>query len=423
MTIENLYSIYKECSVVSTDTRNIFKDCLFVSLKGANFNGNKFADEALKKGAKFVLVDEEEFATTPSHILVEDCLSTLQELSKYHRNQLSIPVIGLTGSNGKTTTKELIQSVLKQDHNVFATYGNLNNHIGVPLSLLSIKDEHDIAIIEMGANHQKEIEFLCTLSQPNFGIITNIGKAHLEGFGGEEGVKKGKKELYDYIKSSKRHIFLNNGDDVLKSISEGLHSIKYGKNTQIDAELIENEAFLTFNLKIHHQEKIVKTNLVGSYNLANALCAAAIGYEFGLSFDEIVKGLEEYQPDNNRSELKKTNKNTLILDAYNANPSSMQAALLNFSKQNGNKIAILGDMFELGEISKEEHQAISDYAEELNIKCFLVGEHFSNTNTYSETFENTEELIEYLKENELIDRIILIKGSRGMKLEQIITLL
>lgn len=423
MTIQNLYSIYKECSGVSTDTRNIFNNCLFVALKGENFNGNKFADDALYKGAKFALVDEKEYATTPSHILVDDCLSSLQELSKYHRNQLSIPVIGLTGSNGKTTTKELIQSVLKQDHKVFATHGNLNNHIGVPISLLSITKEHDIAIIEMGANHQKEIAFLCTLSQPDFGVITNIGKAHLEGFGGEEGVKKGKKELYDHIRKHGGHIFLNNGDNVLKSISIGLHSIKYGKDSQIDAELLKNEAFLAFNLNVHHEKKLVKTNLVGNYNLANALCAAAIGYEFGLSFNEIVKGLEDYEPDNNRSELKKTNKNTLILDAYNANPSSMRAALTDFSQQTGNKIAILGDMFELGDTSKIEHQNISDYAEELKINCFLVGEHFSKTNTYSDTFESTQELISFLEENEISNKTVLIKGSRGMKLEQIVSYL
>lgn len=423
MNIAQLYSIFKDCDGISTDTRTITENCLFFALKGDNFNANKFADEALNKGAKFVVVDEKEYATTPSHLLVKNSLKALQELSKHHRKQLTIPVIGLTGSNGKTTTKELIQSVLKQDHNVFATKGNLNNHIGVPLSLLSIKDEHDIAIIEMGANHQKEIEFLCTLSQPNFGIITNIGKAHLEGFGGEEGVKKGKKELYDFIKVNKGHIFINKSDTTLNEIGEGIHQIPYGKGTQIDAELVEGEAFLSFKLNVHHQEKIVNTNLVGTYNLNNALCAAAVGYEFGLSFDEIVQGLEEYQPNNNRSELRQANKNSLILDAYNANPDSMHAALSNFSQQKGDKLAILGDMFELGETSAQEHQAIADYAEKLQINCFLVGENFSKANTYAQTFASTADLIDYLKETVVEDKLILVKGSRGMKLEQIIDLL
>jgi UDP-N-acetylmuramoyl-tripeptide--D-alanyl-D-alanine ligase len=423
MMIENIYSKYLECNSISTDTRQIEKGCLFFALKGENFNGNKFADDALSKGAKYVVVDEKEYATTLSHILVDDVLTTLQKLAKHHRKQLSIPIIGLTGSNGKTTTKELIQSVLKQKFNVFATKGNLNNHIGVPLSILSITQQHEIAIIEMGANHQKEIAFLCTISQPDFGVITNIGKAHLEGFGGEEGVKKGKKELYDYIKSHQKHIFINKSDEVLNSIAEGIHQIGYGKNTQIDAQLKEGEEFLTFQLNVHHQSVMVKTNLVGTYNLPNALCAAAIGYEFGLSFKEICKGLEEYQPDNNRSELRKTNYNTLILDAYNANPSSMKAALDNFSQQQGDKLAILGDMFELGESSQQEHQEIADYADKLQVKCFLVGDYFNNTNTYADTFSSKQELIEYLEENPLKNKLILIKGSRGMKLEQIIPLL
>ncbi|MFP5471527.1 MAG: UDP-N-acetylmuramoyl-tripeptide--D-alanyl-D-alanine ligase [Bacteroidia bacterium] len=423
MTIESIYSKYLGCSEICTDTRQISKDCLFFALKGENFNGNKFADDALSKGAKYVIVDEKEFATTPFHLLVDDVLTYLQELAKHHRQQLSIPIIGLTGSNGKTTTKELIHSVLKEKFKVFATKGNLNNHIGVPISILSIKKEHEMAIIEMGANHQKEIEFLCSISQPDFGVITNIGKAHLEGFGGEEGVKKGKKELYDYIKKNHKHIFINKSDEALNSISDGIHQIGYGKGTQINGEVIEGEEFLTFDLTVHHHSKRVKTHLIGNYNLPNALCAAAIGYEFGLSFEQICNGLENYQPDNNRSELRKTENNTLILDAYNANPSSMKAALDNFSKHTEDKLAILGDMFELGESSQVEHQEISDYAEKLGVKCIFVGKYFSETNTYSDTFENTQELVEYLEENPIKNTLVLIKGSRGMKLEQLIPLL
>ncbi len=423
--IESIYEIFKEFSLISTDTRNISKNSIFFALKGSNFNGNEFAESAIKSGAKYAIIDEIEYKKDDRYILVEDVLKTLQELSRHHRRILNIPIIAITGSNGKTTTKELVFSVLKKKYNVYATQGNLNNHIGVPLTLLSIKNDIEIGIVEMGANHQKEIELLCQIAEPNFGLITNIGKAHLEGFGGVAGIIKGKGELFSYLKNNNGVAFINSDSAVLREMSIALPKIiTYGlENTHTNkGKLISAENKVEFAYMTENQsEVIIQSNLIGDYNLANLLAACSIGNYFGVLLKDIKSAIETYIPTNNRSQIVKLENKTLILDAYNANPSSIEAAVQNFSLMTlPNKILILGDMFELGSDSKTEHQKIINLIESKNFTdVYLVGKLFFETECNYKKFLTTEDLIMGLEKSNLEESSILIKGSRGMKLEKV----
>ncbi|MDB5012095.1 MAG: UDP-N-acetylmuramoyl-tripeptide--D-alanyl-D-alanine ligase [Daejeonella sp.] len=436
MNIEKLYSIYLQHPIICTDTRSISNGSIFFALKGDNFNGNKFAKQALENGAAYVVIDEEEYANSPNYLLVNNCLEALQELAKHHRSQLNIPFIGITGTNGKTTTKELIHSVLSQHYKTYATKGNLNNHIGVPLTVLSILPETEIAIIEMGANHQLEIEFLCGISQPTHGLITNVGKAHLEGFGGFEGVKKAKGELYTYLAENDGIAFINQDNQILIEMANARltkNTIDYGRSetNYVSAEIFETSPYISVKWRQRSEEfdpnfQEANSNLTGTYNFENILAAIAIGCFFRLSPDEINKGIQSYLPSNNRSQITKTEKNTLICDYYNANPSSVQVALDNLETVNAeNKVLILGDMFELGNEAASEHLEILSKATRLNLsKRIFIGEEFFKLNNASDDFyQSTSEAFEALKNNPISDATVLIKGSRGMKLESLLPLL
>lgn len=424
MNIEQLYKLFLQFPTISTDTRKITKDCLFFALKGDNFNGNSYAKQALEKGAAFAIVDEKEYANENHIILVDDTLKSLQELANFHRKQSKAKVISLTGSNGKTTTKELINAVLSTNYKTIATVGNLNNHIGVPLTLLSIKEDTEIAIVEMGANHQKEIEFLCQFVEPDYGYITNFGKAHLEGFGGLEGVIKGKSELYDFLFQHNSFIFFN-ADDVIQLSKLNSYLKKFGfsqNNSQYYIiKLISANPFV----KIEFENYTINSKLIGAYNFANCCAAIVIGKYFNVSLENIKKGIESYVPANNRSQKMEKNGHQIILDAYNANPSSMKVALENFNHLNVSpKIAFLGDMFELGETASEEHQAIADLASSMNFDdTFFIGKNFVKTKNKQKTFKTFEDLASYLKANPLQKSNLFIKGSRGMALERILELL
>lgn len=429
ITTEELYKHYLRNPVISTDTRNISEGCIFFALKGDNFNANEFAEQAISKGASFVVVDEEKYAVNNKCLLVNDVLSTLQDLARNHRKQLNIPVIGLTGSNGKTTSKELVNAVLMERYKTFATFGNLNNHIGVPLSILSIKDDVEIAVIEMGANHQKEIELLCTIAQPTHGIITNVGMAHLDGFGGFEGVKKGKAELYAYIKETNGYTFINRNNEFLLEMSAatGLSKlIYYGteNGNTIKGSLKSSDPFIEVDWTNHDVSTSVKTNLTGSYNFENILAAICIGDFFDINPEEINNGLSNYQPKNNRSQLTKTENNTVICDFYNANPSSMNAALNNISKLTADKkIAILGDMFELGPESESQHQLIEEQAFKSDLdEIIFIGKYFYAFKNSEKGifFETPKEAADYLSTNKITAALVLLKGSRGMKLESLL---
>ncbi|QDW28305.1 UDP-N-acetylmuramoyl-tripeptide--D-alanyl-D-alanine ligase [Pedobacter sp. KBS0701] len=429
MTTEKLYDYYLENPVISTDTRNITPGCIFFALKGDLFNANEFAAQAIEKGAAFAVIDEEKYADSDKCLLVKDVLSTLQDLARHHRKQLNIPVIGLTGSNGKTTSKELVNAVLAERYKTFATFGNLNNHIGVPLSILSITDDVQVAVIEMGANHQKEIELLCTIAQPTHGIITNVGMAHLDGFGGFEGVKKGKAELYAYLKQTSGYTFINRDNPNLLEISTaaGLNKlIYYGteNGNTIKGALKSSDPFIEVDWTNHEVSSSVKTNLTGSYNFENILAAICIGDFFDMSPEEINTGLSNYQPKNNRSQLTKTEKNTVICDFYNANPSSMTAALKNIAVlSSGKKTAILGDMFELGPESPVQHELIAKQANESGLdQLIFIGKDFYifKDNFKGIFFETPAEAAQYLQENSVQDHLVLLKGSRGMKLESLL---
>ncbi|SNR14918.1 UDP-N-acetylmuramoyl-tripeptide--D-alanyl-D-alanine ligase [Tenacibaculum jejuense] len=421
MNIEALYNLYSQHYLVDTDTRNIRKNTIFFALKGANFNGNKFAEEALSKGALYCVVDEEKYKTSESIIVVDDVLKTLQELSNFHRKKLNIPIISLTGSNGKTTTKELINIVLKEKFITNATKGNLNNHIGVPLTLLSMTPKTEIGIVEMGANHHKEIAFLSTIAEPDYGYITNFGKAHLEGFGSVEGVIEAKSELYDFLISNHKKIFVNQYDPI---------QVEKTKNANVI--FLENSiSFVSAspNVNVRLNAINIQTNLIGKYNYNNIACAITIGKYFGISDEKIKKAIESYISENNRSQVLKIGSNDVVLDAYNANPTSMRAALESFDQQlsNGkNKVVILGDMFELGDTSNKEHQEIVDLSNSLSFqKVFLIGEHFYQTDIESNNlkFSNFENFKDYLIQYDINDSNILIKGSRGMALERTLNFL
>ena len=415
MKTATLYNLYQQHFLVDTDTRNIRKNTIFFALKGDNFNGNTFAEQALKLGASYAVVDEKDFQTNDRILLVADVLKALQELANFHRKQLHIPIIGLTGSNGKTTTKELIHVVLSKKFNTVATKGNLNNHIGVPLTLLSMTNKTELGIVEMGANHQKEIEFLCSICEPDFGYITNFGKAHLEGFGGVEGVIKGKSELYTFLQANQKTAFINADDAIQVEKTKEIKSVSF--NT-------EGIRFLEVNpfVKLSYRDTTIQSNLIGKYNFTNIAAAITMGTYFKISETAIKEAIESYIPTNNRSQILTTKHNTIILDAYNANPSSMQVALENFDTLKApSKVVILGDMFELGKESAYEHQAIIDAATAFNFdETYFIGENFNIAKTNKPQFKTYQAFEDFLKKNPLKNRSILIKGSRGMRLERIL---
>jgi UDP-N-acetylmuramoyl-tripeptide--D-alanyl-D-alanine ligase len=422
MTIQSIHDLFLKCSKVSIDTRKIEPNSFFVAIKGERFDANTFAKEALEKGASYVIIDNADYYIDDRTILVEDSLKTLQALAKFHRNFLNIPIIALTGSNGKTTTKELINVVLSKKFNTKATVGNLNNHIGVPLTLLSFNHETQIGIIEMGANHQKEIEFLCEIAQPDYGYITNFGKAHLEGFGGVEGVIKGKSEMYIYLKAAKRSVFVNIDDEIQKTKTTDFNRITFSqkdKNVNVFIESITANPFV----KIKTLGIEINSHLIGLYNANNINAAITIGHHFDVPVSDIKDAIESYVPENNRSQLLTKGTNEIILDAYNANPSSMLVALENFIQlDKTNKCVIIGDMYELGEESLVEHKAIVNFLNKnSDFECHFVGKDFFANSIQKENFHfyNTfEDFTKYLSSVKLENKTLLIKGSRGMALER-----
>jgi UDP-N-acetylmuramoyl-tripeptide--D-alanyl-D-alanine ligase len=433
-TTERIYQHYLQHPVISTDTRKIIPGSLFFALKGDKFDANTFAPQAIEQGAAYAIIDNAQYRVSEQYILVDDVLATLQDVARLHRKYLKIPVIGLTGTNGKTTTKELINAVLSQRFNTLATQGNLNNHIGVPLTILGINHTHQMAVIEMGANHQREIELLCSIAQPSHGLITNVGRAHLEGFGGVEGVKKGKGEMYDYLQNYNGVAFINSNDTVLMEMQAARKLAFrefYGDDTHalISGKLTANSPYLSLSWtnNITKETHDVNSQLTGAYNLDNILVAICLGSYFKLSSQEINSGVAGYQPKNNRSQLLQTATNTLVCDYYNANPSSMAVAIDNIGKlQADKKVLILGDMFELGDDSPAEHAGIINRAMEADVnQRIFVGEAFYQQKELTEaTFYRTaQEAVEGLKAEPIKNATVLIKGSRGMALERLVELL
>lgn len=423
MEIAELYKCFMECGKVTTDSRNCPEGSMFIALKGETFNGNAFAAQALKQGCRYAVIDESEYAGEGT-ILVDNCLQALQQLANYHRRQLKTPVIGITGTNGKTTTKELISTVLSRKFNTLYTEGNFNNHIGVPLTLLRLTKEHEMAVVEMGANHPGEIKTLVHIAEPDYGIITNVGKAHLQGFGSFEGVIRTKGELYDFLRDKGgATIFIQNENPYLNGIAEGLTCVRYGQTAglYVSGELISCSPFLSFRWTAEGVSHEVNTHLIGSYNLDNMLATAAIGRYFGVSDDDISSALASYLPHNNRSQLKETADNKLIVDAYNANPTSMMAALKNFRQVEApHKMVILGDMKELGEASREEHQKVVDYLKECGFdRVVLVGPEFAAATHSYQTFQHVDEVLADIRMHKPQGYYILIKGSNSMKLSQL----
>ncbi len=424
MEIKAIHQLFLKCSGVTIDTRKLKPGALFIAIKGDQFDANTFTTEALQIGASYVIIDNAAYYLDERTILVNDSLETLQQLASYHRTYLNLPIIALTGSNGKTTTKELIQVVLQKKFNTVATVGNFNNHIGVPLTLLSFSEETEIGVVEMGANHQKEIAFLCSLAKPNFGYITNFGKAHLEGFGGFEGVVKGKSELYDYFRHSNGTVFVNQDDQLQRERSAGIPSYSFGDeaiNVDLKIQSVTANPFVTISFR----DKLVKSQLIGLYNANNIIAAIVFGDYFKVSDDDIKDAIESYLPSNNRSQLMQIDSNQIILDAYNANPSSMAVAISNFQQMDStDKIAILGDMFELGDESLHEHkQIISLLESDPTIKVLFVGaDFFANKTTHShfQFFKSFEDLSKHLQNVKWSNNTILIKGSRGMSLEKLL---
>ena len=425
MDISSIYQLFLDSNKVCTDSRKIKDNDLFFSLKGPNFNGNKFAEIALANGANYAIVDQKEYAVNDNYILVNDCLDTLQKLANYHRKKSKAKIIGLTGSNGKTTSKELIFSVLKLEFKTIATIGNLNNHIGVPLTLLSIKPETEIALIEMGANHLKEIELLCNIADPDYGYITNFGKAHLEGFINLEGVIKGKSELYTYLMKKSRLIFINSRDnkqlEITKEYTEKFTFGNVNSNVNYSVNTVNPQ------ISISVEDITIKSNLFGEYNVENLAAAICVGKYFNMSNTLIKEGIEGYTPNNNRSQIIEKGSNKIFLDAYNANPTSMQLALANFNEMDEkNKILFIGDMYELGENSHKMHQDIVNTIEEMNFnQTYLLGDLFNKTKFSSKikAFATLEDLHNNVNFSEISNSTILIKGSRGMQLEKILDFL
>ena len=424
--IERLYSHFLKHPKICTDSRKEAEGAIFFALSGETFNGNRFAKAALEHGAALAVVDDPDILDEQDSrfFFVPNVLKALQDLAHWHRKKFQIPLLGITGTNGKTTTKELIHSVLKTEKEVIFTLGNLNNHIGVPVTLLSLKPTTEIAVVEMGANHPGEIEALCQIANPTHGIITNIGKAHLEGFGSYEGFIKTKNELYESIRNSEGTVFVNQNDPLLLKLSEGINRITYGEHAEISGELMDSKPFLRIKWDSEIETQDIQTKLYGNYNFNNAMAAIAVGKQFGISGKNIKLGLEDYTPKNNRSQVIKTDRNTIILDAYNANPGSMPLAIETFYTQGfDNKVLILGDMFELGKDSVKEHQRIIDLMKDRDFKqVILVGkDFFSITKDKNYTaFKTTEETAVYLENQKLSGNTILIKGSRGMQLETLV---
>lgn len=422
MDIAYIHNLFLKSTGVSTDTRKIEKNSLFVAIKGERFDANTFAAEALEKGASFVIIDNEDYYVDERTVLVKDSLKALQELAKFHRNYLKLPIVALTGSNGKTTTKELINVVLAKKYKTKATVGNLNNHIGVPLTLLSFDENTEIGIVEMGANHKKEIEFLCEIAQPDYGYITNFGKAHLEGFGGVHGVIEGKSEMYQYLLKNEKLAFINLEDPIQVEKSKVLQQYSFGID-KMEADVVVSKIKANPFVEISFESFEVKTHLIGLYNANNVNAALAIGKYFKVDSAAIKEALESYVPANNRSQILLKGNNEIILDAYNANPSSMAVAIANFLQlEKSNKMMVLGDMFELGEESKKEHSALVDSLKaEKNVQCFFVGKAFFECKQEKNNFhfyESFESFAEAIKEVEFNNKTILIKGSRGMALER-----
>ena len=427
MDISTLYKCFTECSGVTTDSRNCPEGSMFIALKGETFNGNAFAAQALEKGCRYAVVDEEQYAGENPHILlVDNCLRTLQELANFHRRTLDTRIIGITGTNGKTTTKELIAAVLQKKYRILYTLGNLNNHIGVPLTLLRLTPDDELAVIEMGANHPGEIKTLCEIADPDFGIITNIGHAHLEGFGSYENIIATKKALYDYLLPKNGPVFVNTGDPLLMQLSRDHKRYTYGQEGDLlKGEIKQTVPYLVYSLKTRKGDLYVKTHLVGGYNFDNAMAASAIGMHFGIDPLDIQTAIENYRPSNLRSQLIRSGRNTIILDAYNANPSSMRASVGNFCEMPGeHKVVILGEMLELGTENAAAHEEIVRLTQQGNFdRIFLIGnnfEHCADKCNFITWFKDTESFMEYLKSHPLNDSFIFIKGSRGNKLERIV---
>ena len=426
LTTEELHQLFIQChQKVTTDTRKLNNDSIFFALKGENFDANTFAKQAIEQGCKFAIVDNEQVSDNHTIFLVKDVLQSLQDLATYHRKKLAIPIIGITGSNAKTTHKELIQAVLSKKYKVYATFGNLNNHIGVPLTLLAITPQHEIGIVEMGANHVGEIAMLCNIAQPDYGMITNIGKAHIGEFGSFENIIQAKTELYAYIKSNGKKIFVNAEDALLMKHARGIDQITYGtrSNAYCRSELVEVNPFL----KIVYENQPIQSKLIGTYNFDNITLAICIGKYFGIGIADIKNAIEEYVPSNNRSQIVKTKSNEIVLDAYNANPSSMMVAIQNFYQMKGDdKWLILGDMLELGQYEVEEHKSIIKLIESKKFKhVILVGNRFDKAvlelGSNFPVFKTSDELLNVISHQYRIkDALILIKGSRGMKLERVV---
>ena len=424
MHIKDLYSIYLKHPTIQTDTRKLKAGDFYFALKGEHFNGNLFVLQALEKGAAYAVTEEIQESSDQRIIKVDDVLTTLQELAKFHRQQFSIPFLAITGSNGKTTTKELIHAVLSSQLKTYTTEGNLNNHIGIPLTILKVKADAQIAVIEMGANHQKEIASYCSYTLPTHGLITNCGKAHLEGFGGIEGVKKGKGELFDYIRNTNGIIFLNADYDYLKEMSKGINNrITYGTN---DAEttgiILDNEPFLKVRITSDESIAVIQTQLVGDYNSSNVLAAVCIGKYFAVPHSLIKTAIENYHPSNSRSQLIEKDSNKIILDAYNANPSSMKLAIENFAKIHAEKkVLMLGGMAEMGEASLLEHQAVLDLIQQYKwSEVVLVGGDFAILKHPFHHFQTSNEAKEWFQNQRFMNTHILIKGSRSIKMENIL---
>lgn len=425
MDISNIHSLFLESSGVSSDTRKIDANSIFVALKGERFDANTFAAQALEKGAKAVIVDDPKYVIDSRTILVKDSLATLQELARYHREYLKLPILALTGSNGKTTSKELLNAVLSKKFKTGATKGNLNNHIGVPLTLLSFDHSTEFGIVEMGANHQKEIAFLCEIAQPDFGFITNFGKAHLEGFGGVQGVIKGKSEMYDFLRAAGKMALVNLDDPIQEEKTRDIERFTFGTSDQADVVICSITA--DPYVSVSFDGYMVNSHLIGLYNAANINAAIAAGKKFGVADADIVSALQDYVPENNRSQILKKGDSEIILDAYNANPSSMKVAIENFIQLGGDgKVAFLGDMFELGDESLAEHEKIVDMLADTQITTYFVGKDFFASQIvkpHFKFFATFDELELYLKANPVMAQRILIKGSRGMALERVVDLL
>jgi UDP-N-acetylmuramoyl-tripeptide--D-alanyl-D-alanine ligase len=429
MTTEQLYRLFLKHPHVETDSRRVKKGTIFFALKGEKFNGNRYAAEALEKGAAFAIIDEEEFVQQDRTILVENVLITLQDLANIHRKKLGIPILAITGSNGKTTTKELIAAVLAEKYEIACTQGNLNNHIGVPLTLLQMNRKTQFGVVEMGANHQGEIATLCSIADPDYGLVTNIGLAHLEGFGSFEIIKKTKSELYDYVKQKKGIIFYNQDNTILKDIlADYDKKVSFGETgADITGQPASSAPFIGINLNLHEGIVEISTQLTGNYNFENVMAAVCIGNYFKIPSSRIAKAIQNYRPENNRSQLIEKNGMKIVMDAYNANPTSMKASIESFiSLFPGNRYLILGDMLELGTYSREEHiSVLQEIANNSFDAVFLVGPVFKEASKDFPfaSFQTVAELISYLAKNPLTSGAVLIKGSRGIQLEKVLEIL